>query len=61
MFIAMNRFHVFPDQAEAFETVWRERDSALGEVPGLRRLPPAASTRGRGPRALRSRAEAMHL
>jgi heme-degrading monooxygenase HmoA len=35
MFIAMNRFHVFPEQAEAFETVWRERDSALGEVPGF--------------------------
>jgi len=35
MFIAMNRFHVFPEQADAFETVWRERDSALGDVSGF--------------------------
>lgn len=35
MYIAMNRFHVLPDQAEAFETVWRNRDSSLAEVPGF--------------------------
>lgn len=35
MFIAMNRFRVFPEQADAFETVWRTRDSALGETPGF--------------------------
>lgn len=35
MFIAMNRFRVYRDQAEAFETVWRERDSALAGVPGF--------------------------
>lgn len=35
MFIAMNRFHVFLDQADAFEAVWRERDSSLETVPGF--------------------------
>ncbi len=35
MFIAMNRFRVSPDHTEAFETVWRERDSRLTEVPGF--------------------------
>jgi heme-degrading monooxygenase HmoA len=35
MFVAMNRFKVFANEAEAFETVWRERDRHLGEVPGF--------------------------
>lgn len=35
MFIAMNRFRVLPDQTDAFETVWRERDSHLKTVPGF--------------------------
>ena len=35
MFIAMNRFKVKPEAAEEFETVWRERDSYLLNVPGF--------------------------
>ena len=35
MFIAMNRFRVFKDAAGEFETVWRERDSHLGEMQGF--------------------------
>lgn len=35
MFIAMNRFKVFTADADAFETVWRERDRHLSEVPGF--------------------------
>lgn len=35
MFIAMNRFKVRPGAEEAFETVWRERDSQLKSVPGF--------------------------
>ncbi|GLK74812.1 antibiotic biosynthesis monooxygenase [Methylopila jiangsuensis] len=35
MFVAMNRFKVFAAEAEAFETVWRERDRHLDEVPGF--------------------------
>ncbi|MGF1604961.1 MAG: antibiotic biosynthesis monooxygenase family protein [Rhodothalassiaceae bacterium] len=35
MFIAMNRFRVLPDQTEAFETVWRSRESHLDTVPGF--------------------------
>ena len=35
MFIAMNRFKVRPGQETEFETVWRERDSHLEEVPGF--------------------------
>ncbi|GLK66579.1 antibiotic biosynthesis monooxygenase family protein [Hansschlegelia plantiphila] len=35
MFVAMNRFKVFAAEAEAFETVWRERDRHLEEVPGF--------------------------
>ncbi|MBP1850929.1 antibiotic biosynthesis monooxygenase family protein [Rhizobium halophytocola] len=34
MFIAMNRFRVVPGSEEAFETVWRERQGRLAEVPG---------------------------
>ncbi|MCQ8783544.1 antibiotic biosynthesis monooxygenase family protein [Mangrovibrevibacter kandeliae] len=35
MFIAMNRFKVRLGSEEAFEAVWRERDSHLGAVPGF--------------------------
>lgn len=35
MFIAMNRFHVVPHQASAFEEVWRNRKSTLDEMPGF--------------------------
>ena len=35
MFIAMNRFKVRLGQESEFETVWRERDSHLKEVPGF--------------------------
>lgn len=35
MFIAMNRFRIMPGREAAFETVWRERDSRLADVPGF--------------------------
>ena len=35
MFIAMNRFPVNPGEEEAFETVWKNRDSYLEDVPGF--------------------------
>lgn len=35
MFIAMNRFRVRKGQEEAFETVWRTRESHLAGVPGF--------------------------
>lgn len=35
MFVAMNRFKVFKAEVEAFETVWRDRDRHLDEVPGF--------------------------
>ena len=36
MFIAMNRFRIAPGREEAFETIWRERESHLEHVPGFR-------------------------
>ncbi|MEM8548025.1 MAG: antibiotic biosynthesis monooxygenase [Pseudomonadota bacterium] len=36
MFIAMNRFQISLGKEEGFETVWRERDSYLTEVPGFK-------------------------
>ncbi|MEM7503717.1 MAG: antibiotic biosynthesis monooxygenase [Pseudomonadota bacterium] len=36
MFVAMNRFKIAPGYEEGFETVWRERDSFLNEVPGFK-------------------------
>ena len=36
MFIAMNRFQIAPGREESFETLWRERESHLDEVPGFR-------------------------
>ena len=35
MFIAMNRFRIVKGQEEAFEEVWRGRDSRLKDVPGF--------------------------
>lgn len=35
MFIAMNRFQVRPGEEEAFETIWKTRDSYLEDVPGF--------------------------
>lgn len=35
MFVAMNRFTIKNGQEEAFETVWRDRDSKLESVPGF--------------------------
>ncbi len=35
MYIAMNRFKVTPGHEEAFETLWRDRDSHLGGTPGF--------------------------
>ena len=36
MFIAMNRFKVAPSSTEAFEDVWRNRESHLAQVPGFK-------------------------
>ena len=35
MYIAMNRFKVVPGQEEAFETVWRNRQTRLPEMAGF--------------------------
>ncbi|GGA85100.1 antibiotic biosynthesis monooxygenase [Brucella endophytica] len=35
MYIAMNRFKVQSGSEEAFETVWKNRDSNLKELPGF--------------------------
>jgi heme-degrading monooxygenase HmoA len=35
MFIAMNRFQIIPGEEDAFETVWKTRDSHLADVPGF--------------------------
>jgi heme-degrading monooxygenase HmoA len=35
MFIAMNRFKVTAGSEEAFEEVWKNRDSSLSEMPGF--------------------------
>ena len=35
MFIAMNKFQVVPERENDFETIWKERDSYLQEVPGF--------------------------
>lgn len=36
MFIAMNRFKVVKGKEADFETVWRERETYLGEMQGFR-------------------------
>lgn len=35
MYIAMNRFKVKPGSEEAFENIWKNRDSNLKTVPGF--------------------------
>lgn len=35
-FIAMNRFKIRPGRETDFETIWRERESRLREMPGFR-------------------------
>ena len=35
MYIAMNRFQVLPENAEAFEALWLNRDSQLKGLPGF--------------------------
>lgn len=35
MYFAMNRFRVATGQEEAFEAVWKARDSSLSEMPGF--------------------------
>lgn len=35
MFIAMNRFKVFKQATDEFETVWKSRDSRLSEMKGF--------------------------
>lgn len=35
MYIAMNRFRVKNGSEEAFENVWKNRDSSLAEMPGF--------------------------
>ena len=36
MFIAMNRFQVAPGREDAFEGIWRERETYLDEVAGFK-------------------------
>lgn len=36
MFVAMNRFKVKPGSEEAFEAIWRNRQSRLEEMEGFR-------------------------
>ena len=35
MYIAMNRFQIRKGREEAFETIWRDRDTHLKGVPGF--------------------------
>jgi heme-degrading monooxygenase HmoA len=36
MFIAMNRFRIARGKEDGFESMWRQRESYLGGVPGFR-------------------------
>ena len=36
MYIAMNRFKIILGKEEAFENIWRGRDSRLSNVPGFK-------------------------
>lgn len=36
MYVAMNRFRVNEGHEEAFEDVWRNRNSSLAEMPGFK-------------------------
>ena len=38
MYIAMNRFKITPGHEDAFEEVWRTRDSHLKDVPGFKQF-----------------------
>lgn len=38
MFLAMNRFRIAPTHAQAFEDLWRKRESYLSEVPGFKKF-----------------------
>lgn len=38
MFVAMNRFKVLKGKEDAFEEVWRSRESRLDQVPGFVRF-----------------------
>lgn len=38
MYIAMNRFKITPGHEDAFEDVWRMRDSHLKDVPGFKQF-----------------------
>ena len=38
MYIAMNRFRIARGREEAFEELWRKRDSHLDEVPGFQQF-----------------------
>lgn len=35
IYLAMNRFRIVPGKEDAFEAVWRERDTHLDKVPGF--------------------------
>ncbi len=35
MYIAMNRFRIKPGHEEQFESIWRQRETYLSEVPGF--------------------------
>jgi len=36
MYLAMNRFKIVPGKEDDFETVWRERETHLAELPGFK-------------------------
>lgn len=38
MFIAMNRFRITPGREDDFETIWRQRESHLDDVPGFQQF-----------------------
>ena len=38
MYVAMNRFKIAPGKEEAFEAIWRNRQSNLAEVPGFQQF-----------------------
>lgn len=38
MYVAMNRFRIAVGHEEAFEDVWKNRDSSLSEVPGFQQF-----------------------
>lgn len=35
MFVAMNRFRIVPGHEEAFENIWKGRESSLADMPGF--------------------------